>query len=120
MDPIQALFADLRSPDPDIRFSVLNRMEDFPWTAEQRAALRESMAAEFDPGIRFQMEKILMRVEGIHGEAQQKAPTAQDVAELLHNPQRDEITLALEMLVRAYDPCISCSTHILKVSFVNC
>jgi len=28
-----------------------------------------------------------------------------------------EIELALEMLVRAYDPCISCSTHTLKVSF---
>jgi coenzyme F420-reducing hydrogenase alpha subunit len=29
----------------------------------------------------------------------------------------DEVRLALEMLVRAYDPCISCSTHMLKVSF---
>lgn len=30
-----------------------------------------------------------------------------------------EITLALEMLVRAYDPCISCSTHFLKVDVVG-
>lgn len=30
----------------------------------------------------------------------------------------DEITQALEMLVRAYDPCISCSTHMLEVRFV--
>lgn len=30
-----------------------------------------------------------------------------------------EITLALEMLVRAYDPCISCSTHCLKVQFAT-
>jgi len=30
----------------------------------------------------------------------------------------DEITQSLEMLVRAYDPCISCSTHFLEVSFV--
>ncbi len=29
----------------------------------------------------------------------------------------EEITLALEMLVRAYDPCISCSTHMLKIGF---
>jgi len=29
-----------------------------------------------------------------------------------------QITLALEMLVRAYDPCISCSTHMLDVKFV--
>lgn len=30
---------------------------------------------------------------------------------------REEITMDLEMLVRAYDPCISCSTHILNVEF---
>lgn len=43
------------------------------------------------------------------------------VPELLSvSPQKsdEEITNALEMLVRAYDPCISCSTHMLKVSFV--
>ncbi len=27
----------------------------------------------------------------------------------------DEIRLLLEMVVRAYDPCISCATHLLKV-----
>jgi len=30
----------------------------------------------------------------------------------------EEITLLMEMLVRAYDPCISCSTHYLDVKFV--
>ncbi len=30
----------------------------------------------------------------------------------------EEIELSMEMLVRAYDPCISCSTHLLKVEFV--
>ena len=30
----------------------------------------------------------------------------------------DEIELSLEMLVRAYDPCISCSTHYLNVKFI--
>jgi len=29
-----------------------------------------------------------------------------------------EIELSLEMLVRAYDPCISCSTHAVKVHFI--
>ena len=28
-----------------------------------------------------------------------------------------EIELAFEMLVRAYDPCISCSTHYVDVEF---
>ncbi|MFH1226937.1 MAG: Ni/Fe hydrogenase subunit alpha [Planctomycetota bacterium] len=31
---------------------------------------------------------------------------------------QDEISHRLEMLVRAYDPCISCSTHCLNVRFV--
>ncbi|MFN2370171.1 MAG: Ni/Fe hydrogenase subunit alpha [Candidatus Krumholzibacteriia bacterium] len=30
-----------------------------------------------------------------------------------------EITLKLEMLVRAYDPCISCSVHLLDVDFIE-
>lgn len=32
---------------------------------------------------------------------------------------KEEITLLSEMLVRAYDPCISCSCHYLDVSFVE-
>ena len=39
------------------------------------------------------------------------------VPQVLHLPQ-EKITLLLEMMVRAYDPCISCSTHILDVEFV--
>ena len=31
---------------------------------------------------------------------------------------KEEIAHLLEMLVRAYDPCISCSTHLLNVEFV--
>ena len=30
---------------------------------------------------------------------------------------KEEITHLLEMLVRAYDPCISCSVHLVKVEF---
>ncbi len=33
--------------------------------------------------------------------------------------QRDDVILDIEMLVRAYDPCISCATHLMKVEFVN-
>lgn len=40
------------------------------------------------------------------------------VPTLLTEPE-DAITLKLEMLVRAYDPCISCSTHFLNVEFVG-
>ena len=37
--------------------------------------------------------------------------------QIMDKPQ-DEIRHLLEMLVRAYDPCISCSTHLLNVEFV--
>jgi sulfhydrogenase subunit alpha len=39
------------------------------------------------------------------------------VPQILDRPQ-EEITHMMEMLVRAYDPCISCSTHFLTVEFV--
>ena len=38
------------------------------------------------------------------------------VPQILDRPQ-DEVKHMLEMLVRAYDPCVSCSTHYLDVSF---
>lgn len=38
--------------------------------------------------------------------------------EIINEP-KEQIQLKLEMLVRAYDPCISCSTHYLKVEFVE-
>jgi coenzyme F420-reducing hydrogenase alpha subunit len=40
------------------------------------------------------------------------------VPEIL-NKKDEEITLLMEMLVRAYDPCISCSAHFLDVQFTN-
>jgi coenzyme F420-reducing hydrogenase alpha subunit len=30
---------------------------------------------------------------------------------------KEQITLRLEMLVRAYDPCISCSVHLLDIEW---
>ena len=39
------------------------------------------------------------------------------VPRLMDRPP-EEVKLLLEMLVRAYDPCISCSTHFIKVEFV--
>jgi len=40
------------------------------------------------------------------------------LAPTLLDKSKSEIELNLEMLVRAYDPCVSCSTHYLKVKFV--
>jgi len=55
-------------------------------------------------------------------------PTGQNLANIdddmkklvpeIIDESKDNITHKLEMLVRAYDPCISCSTHFLKVKWL--
>lgn len=56
-------------------------------------------------------------------------PTNQNHANIQHDFEKyvpefmdqgeDALRLGLEMLVRSYDPCISCSTHMLNVEFVK-
>ncbi len=53
--------------------------------------------------------------------AQNLANIEEDMKELVPkvlDKPKEEITLLLEMLVRAYDPCISCAVHMLKVDFI--
>ena len=67
--------------------------------------------------------------KGIIQKANCIIPTSQNVNNIEHDMHKyvpefidkkeDEIRLGLEMLVRAYDPCISCSAHFLDVKFVN-
>jgi len=66
--------------------------------------------------------------DGLVVDANCVIPTAQNLANIEADMQElvpirmaqpvDEIKLALEMLVRAYDPCISCSAHMLDIQFV--
>ena len=82
-------------------------------------------AVEVPRGILFHEYKI--NEDGIIEEANCVIPTGQNLAnieadlaayvpQILDKP-KEEITLLLEMLVRAYDPCISCSSHLLEVEF---
>ncbi len=41
------------------------------------------------------------------------------VPAMLPTMSKEELTLHMEMLLRAYDPCISCSVHMLDVEFVD-
>lgn len=41
------------------------------------------------------------------------------VPRMLPSMSKEELTLHMEMLLRAYDPCISCSVHMLDVEFVD-
>ncbi len=41
------------------------------------------------------------------------------VPQMLPSMSKEELTLHMEMLLRAYDPCISCSVHMLDVEFVD-
>lgn len=84
-------------------------------------------AVEVPRGILFHDYKV-----DKHGkivEANCVIPTSQNVNNIEHDMKKlvpeiinktdEEITLDLEMLVRAYDPCISCSAHFLNVKFIN-
>lgn len=67
--------------------------------------------------------------DGVIKQANCIIPTNQNVNNIEHDfakllPEilsegKDKIRLKLEMLVRAYDPCISCSAHYLDVTFVE-
>jgi len=83
-------------------------------------------AVEVPRGILFHEYEV---TDGIVTMANCIIPTGQNLAnveadmralipQILDRPQQ-QITLALEMLVRAYDPCISCSAHLLDVTFVT-
>jgi len=41
------------------------------------------------------------------------------IPEILGKMDEDGIRMFSEMLVRAYDPCISCSAHVLDMKFLN-
>jgi coenzyme F420-reducing hydrogenase alpha subunit len=41
------------------------------------------------------------------------------VPQMLPEMSQNELTLHMEMLLRAYDPCISCAVHMLDVEFVD-
>jgi len=63
--------------------------------------------------------------DGLMTDANCIIPTNQNIANLeldmkalvpqIMDQPADKMTLGLEMLVRAYDPCISCSVHVLRV-----
>jgi len=86
-------------------------------------------AAEVPRGVLF--HEYSVDAGGRIEEVNQIIPTGQNLANIEADmramvPQlldsdlgREEITLRLEMLVRAYDPCISCATHMLKVEWIE-
>ena len=92
-----------------------------------RAGARGVGAVDVPRGILFHEYQI--GEDGLIEEANCIIPTGQNlgnidrdmralVPTLLSEPE-ETITHRLEMLVRAYDPCISCSTHFLNVEFVG-
>ncbi|MBC8366856.1 Ni/Fe hydrogenase subunit alpha [bacterium] len=86
---------------------------------------RGAAAVEVPRGILF--HEYTFGEDGILTDANCIIPTGQNLANIEADMQKlvpgildrskEEITLSLECLVRAYDPCISCATHFLEVDF---
>lgn len=84
-------------------------------------------AVEVPRGILF--HNYVTDSNGIIEQANCIIPTNQNIANIEYDMMKllpeildqtkEEITLKMEMLVRAYDPCISCSAHYLNVKFVE-
>ncbi|MDH4127927.1 MAG: nickel-dependent hydrogenase large subunit, partial [Spirochaetota bacterium] len=87
---------------------------------------RGAAAVEVPRGILF--HEYTINDEGFIVEANCIIPTGQNLANIESNlrklvpeiigKSKEDITHDLEMLVRAYDPCISCSSHFLEVKFI--
>jgi sulfhydrogenase subunit alpha len=84
-------------------------------------------AAEVPRGVLF--HEYAFDAEGRCSAADAVIPTSQNVnnveqdmkafvPQMLPVMEQDELALHMEMLLRAYDPCISCSVHMLDVEFV--
>lgn len=95
IDPVAALLEDLSSPDPTIRFSVLSRIEDVEWTPQTLNAFKQRAAGETDSGTRFQMQKLLARIERKAGAAGGGDGILPELEALLKDPGRDDLSLAI-------------------------
>lgn len=103
---------------------LIERLLDKGVTEEQPVAPKQLSgsgvgACEVPRGVLFHCYEIS---DGYVTRADCVIPTGQNLANLeadmralvptiIRNRQVDDVRLQLEMLVRAYDPCISCSTH---------
>jgi sulfhydrogenase subunit alpha len=97
-----------------------------PAVAPQRLSGTGVGACEVPRGLLFHCYEI---ADGNIVHADCVIPTGQNLAnleadmralvpQLLSRPH-DEVRLQLEMLVRAYDPCISCSTHLVDLRILD-
>jgi sulfhydrogenase subunit alpha len=98
--------------------------EDIGYTPRQGIG---AAAVEVPRGILF--HEYGFNAEGRCDHADAVIPTSQNVnnveqdmvafvPQMLPHMEQDELALHMEMLLRAYDPCISCSVHMLEVEFV--
>lgn len=94
-----SLFADLRSPDPAIRFSVLSRLEALKGDPAVLEGLAVLTGRETDPSTRFHMELILARAgrrpDGVAAGAGSSARLFEEFEDLVRHPQDDPLRLAL-------------------------
>jgi HEAT repeat protein len=98
LEPVQALFEDLRSPDPTIRLSVLTRIEGMNWSDEQQTLFQEMLAREKDPGTKLHMRKILAGMEKRRSAVDDGSPERLvELRRLLSDESRDDLSLVMHL-----------------------
>ena len=109
---------------------LIDRLEDYDLAPEEPPLPRRFgsgvAAVEAPRGLllhayRYGEEGRLLEADCVIPTAQNLASLEEDLAgrvpEIAHL-EPDEVSRQLEMLIRAYDPCISCATHLLRVKYV--
>ncbi|MBF0261579.1 MAG: Ni/Fe hydrogenase subunit alpha [Magnetococcales bacterium] len=110
-----------------IEVALNGGLKEEPLTHVPRAG-RGAGAVEVPRGILF--HEYAFDAEGRCCDANAIIPTSQNinnieqdmkafVPRMLPTMSQEELTLHMEMLLRAYDPCISCSVHMLDVEFLD-
>lgn len=102
---------------------LLHGMQKISSTTTPAAGGTGTAAVEAPRGLLF--HRYAYAADGLLQQADCVIPTAQNLAaieadiqlllpQLLEQPEA-QLRLQLEMLIRAYDPCLSCSTHLVKL-----
>ena len=113
-----SLFADLRSPDVAIRFSVLSRLENISWNDELSKAFAIMAQTESDPTVKLYMRLILERAGQKQQTSLDSTRLCQELTTLIQKPDTDQLRLALILEILPRDS-IETAAAILKSRTLN-
>lgn len=122
VESVHCIYDSLRLLDILSSSGISNGSQEIEIRAGRGVGVVEAPRGTLYHEYRVDEEGIIRSVNCIIPTAQNLANIERDIeaiVPMILDLPKEEIERRLEMLVRAYDPCISCSTHFLEVKFVE-